>query len=538
MFVRKKRNKSGTWSVMLVTGERLVGKKHPTPRIIKNFGVANDEKNLTILLEQANQYKTQLQILSPKAKVLKITSDLDLKTCKSYNIGFSDVYGHMFNSVFSSLKIKSQLAEKLKNLTILRIAQPASKRRTSQIASEYGISCNVDSIYKAMDQLTPTIIADIKQTIYEYTTRTLEIHKQSVDVLFYDLTTIYFETSTQDELRNFGFSKDGKHQHVQIMLAVIVTKGGLPIDYEEFEGNSYEGHTLIPVIQRIQKTYNIDKAVLVADAALMNTINLEELEARGIKYVIAARLKNTTKAIKQQILSLTEYKSLRSVIDYDGVLVDDIKAKQITSDTGDHIIAYHSTKRARKDAYDRKVNLEKIQKYLQSTAKSKLTGKLKKPYVKVSKDCKLEIDPIKLADSEQFDGFFGLRTNIKTPDPNELLSSYRGLWQVEQTFRIAKHNLEIRPVFHYTPKRIRAHFVLCYISLSLVRYVEFTLKQKTAYVPCEQFHLMLDKMRKIQIKTTNEELFEFLEDPPLDLLKPYQALGLKWHKKFHYVSVL
>jgi transposase len=322
------------------------------------------------------------------------------------------------------------------------------------------------------------------------------------------------------------------------MLAVLVTKEGLPIDYEEFPGNSYEGHTLLPVLHKIRKHYHVDNAVIVADAALMNKINLQELDRYGFKYIIAARLKNVKKEIKKTILDISNYKTISSVSNIEDALYDELKAKIIPCDTGDFIFAYHSTKRARKDAYDREKDLEKIKKYLNSTGKSKLAGSLKKSYVTISKNCQIKIDYEKLKLEARYDGLFGLRTNIENANPLDILDSYRGLWQVEQTFRIAKSNLEIRPVFHYNPRRIRAHLLICYMALSLVRHVEFTLKRNGLQVPCDQLYLLLDRMRKIQLIDAHEHLFEFLEDPPTELIPIYQALKIKWHKKFQHVPRL
>jgi transposase len=215
----------------------------------------------------------------------------------------------------------------------------------------------------------------------------------------------------------------------------------------------------------------------------------------------------------------------------DGSVKEEVKAKIIDSGVGDFLIVYHSTKRARKDEHDREKDLEKIKKHINSSAKGKLIGSLRKSYVKISKGSKIEIDQDKLAIEKQYDGFFGLRTNIEGADPSEFLASYRGLWQIEQTFRIAKTNLEIRPVFHYNPRRIKAHFAICYMALALVRYTEFALKNSGHQIPHEQLHLMLDKMRKVQIIDSQNELFEFLEDPPAELPAIYQALKIKWSKK-------
>jgi transposase len=526
MFIRKKINKSGSYCVLLMTGERVAGKKHPVSRIIKNFGSERDINKLRLLVEKAEAYKAHLELTSPKAKTLKITSDLDLKSCCSYNTGFSDVYGNGFDRIFSKLALKEHIKDKLRKLVIMRIASPASKLRTTQLALEYGIDLKVDSIYKLMDLLTDEVINSVKKTVYDNTKNLLAKENKSIDVLFYDLTTVYFETSTQDEIRNFGFSKDGKHQHVQIMLAAIVTKNGLPIDYQEFPGNCYEGHTLIPALDEIKKHYSIDKVVLVADAALMNKINLDALDEQGIKYIISARIKSSKKDIKQEILNGDSYNIISSPSD-----TEKTKAKTIDLDDRNFLIAYHSTMRARKDEHDRKKDLERIEKYLDSSGKSKLTSSLRKSYVKISKNSTIEIDLTKLEKEKMYDGYFGLRTNIENADPLNTLNSYRGLWQIEQTFRIAKTNLEIRPVFHYTPRRIRAHFVICYMALALVRFVEFGLKNNNCYIPYEQLHLMLDRMRKVKIIDSNNTPFELSENPPHELAPIYKALKISWPKK-------
>ena len=537
MFIRKKQNKGGSFSILLQIGERPAGKKYPVSRTIKNFGSARSDKDIASLIAQAEAYKATLAAASPKAKALKVISDLDVKSCHSYNTGFSEVYGQSFDHIFANLLLKPHLKNMLRDLAIMRIASPASKLKTTKLSSEYNINLQVDSIYKSMDQITTPIIDNIKKTIYDHSAQLLAKENEKLDVLFYDLTTIYFETSTSDEIRNFGFSKDGKHQHVQIMLAVIVTKEGLPIDYAEFPGCCYEGHTLIPVLNELGKRYNIDNIVLVADAALMNKINLQELDKRNIKYIIAARIKNLSKDITKSILNLSSYKTISETKDTDGS-IDKISSITINSDHGDYIIAYHSTIRARKDEHDRKQDLERIEKYLNSSAKSRLTSRLRKPYVKISKGSKIEIDLNKLEAEKKYDGFFGLQTNIKNANPIDFLSAYRGLWQIEQTFRIAKTNLAIRPVFHYNPHRIRVHFVICYMALALLRYTEFLLKRQNCYLPCEELHLLLDRMRKVQIIDSNNIFFELTENLPVELIPIYNALKITLPKKFcHLPSV-
>jgi transposase len=526
MFIRKKKNAGGSTSILLLTSDRRPGKKHSNLRLLKNFGSSHDENELEIFIQKAEEYKKHLSSIAPKTSMLKIISPRDIQHCFSINIGFLDVYGKFFDKVFSSLNLKSHELKKLHDLIVMRIAMPASKRKTAMASCNYGIDFNVDSIYKLMNKLTKNSIMQTKKIIHDHSVKLLNEQREIFDVMFYDLTTVYFETNSQDALREFGFSKDGKCQHVQIMLAVIVTKHGLPIDYEEFPGNCYEGHTLIPVIEKIKMRYNIDQAVLVADAALMNKINLSTLTEKKINYVISARVKNMKKCIQDTILDQSSSQIIYSSND------DSISSKEIKLPTGDTLIAFHSSKRSRKDAYDREKGIEKIKKYLDSTAKSQLTSRLKKSYIKVSGKAKIEIDLDKLNHEKRFDGFFGIQTNLEKINAKEILTTYRGLWQVEQTFRIAKSTLEIRPVFHYNTDRIRAHFLICYMSLAIIRYVEFELVKNNLHYPVEQLHFLLNQMRVTKVHHADNNVYVLLEDAPPELLLIYNALKIKLRKKF------
>lgn len=532
MFIRFKKNKGGSTSILLIMGERVPGKKHCVSRIIKNFGSATEASEIKRIEEEANRYKDKLLAESPKTKTLKIQTQSDLRSCSSNNIGFSDVYGAMFDRVFDSLSLAPKYLERLKSLVTMRIAEPCSKLRTAHVAENFGLKLKVDTIYKMMDQMSKEKIEEIKSIIFNQSKSLLAESNEGVDVLFYDLTTLYFETNSQDEIRDFGYSKDGKSQHVQIMLALVVTKAGLPIAYEYFPGNSYEGNTLIPVLNKLRNKYEIRRVVLVADAALMSKVNITELSELGYEYIISARLKNTTQIIKKHVLTTDGYSFIYESKNSEEEVTDRITAKVIAMAEGDSMVAYHSTARARKDSHDRLKNLEKISGYLDSSGKKKLSSKLSKSYIKITSDCKVEIDEKKLEMEEMFDGYFGIRTNISHMEAGEILHHYRGLWQIEQSFRIAKTNLEIRPIYHYSTRRIEAHLAICYMSLGLMRYVEYIIKREDEGISFENFHLLLSKMRQVKITDQEGENFYILEDPPTELIPIYKILKIRWPKKF------
>jgi transposase len=532
MYIRLKQNISGTTSVLLVTSQRLPGKKHPYSRILKSFGCAKNAEELAELKLIAENYlKAMHSDKAPKASLdsLVIQTAADISSCTTRTRGFHDVYNKLFSTIFANTSLKPKGNEMLSQLAIMRIIDPKSKNYTANIASNFGYDLKVDNIYKLMDRINDEAISKIQACGYNNTKRLLAEEQQKLDLLFYDLTSIYFETNTQDELRNFGFSKDGKSQHVQIMLAMIVTHHGLPVAYETFEGNIYEGSTLIPSLMALRKKYKIDRVIVVADSGLINKHNVEQIAAAGMEYVIGARLKNSSQAIINKALSQKDYENIS-----DGVrgklhfFID----KKTQKPTGHKLMFYHSQDRERKDAYDRDKAIKKISKQIGQKAKSKLSGALRKSYVTLSQeDSVIGIDEDKIKEIAQFDGYFTIQTNIKNSNPSDILQYYSGLWQIEQTFRITKYNLKIRPVFHYTPARIKAHFAICYIALVLIRTLELTMRRAECYIPIEQLHELLSQVKEVDI-VSRDKSFCISTDFPPNLAPIYKVIKMKPPNRF------
>ena len=200
--------------------------------------------------------------------------------------------------------------------------------------------------------------------------------KAEISVVFYDMTTLYFEAAQEDDLRKTGFSKDGKHACPQIFLGLLVAPGGNPIGYEIYEGNIHEGKTLIPVVEAPAGKHGFDHPIVVADAGLLSKTNIEELTKNGYEYIIGARVKNESEDTKQSIIGMElQYGDIRVIDKEDGV----------------RLIVSKSEKRAKKDAHARKKGMERLQKRFE-------TGRLTKAninrrgYKKMEGDVKISID--------------------------------------------------------------------------------------------------------------------------------------------------
>jgi transposase len=323
-----------------------------------------------------------------------------------------------------------------------------------------------------MDKIGETEIKRLNKLVYE---ETKSLFKEKIDLIFFDATTLYFESFNEDEFKKNGYSKDGKFNQPQVVLALMVTKEGLPIGYKAFEGDTFDGHTLIPVLKEVKEQYNLDKVVFVADAGMFSKDNLKEFEKlydkeSNITYIVGARIKNMTKKIKAQITDMDNYTKLN----------DDMKVATFDLDDGKKLLVSHSIKRAKKDKYDREKNIQKLRdKFNKSKSpKSYLSNSGYKKYLQLedskNSNCefKLVIDEEKIKEDLVWDGLKGIITNNNELTNEELIAQYTNLWQVEESFRITKHDLKIRPIYHWKPSRVKAHLAISFMAYTLVRHLE------------------------------------------------------------------
>lgn len=175
-----------------------------------------------------------------------------------------------------------------------RLVYPKSKFGTSQkLSNSFGKEHTVEMIYWMMDQLHPKIDTIKKMTF----NKTKSLFPEKIDLLLFDVTTLYFESVEVDELRNFGYSKDLRFKTIQVVLALATNQEGLPIGYELFEGNRAEVTTLVAAIESWKKLFDIHDVCFVGDRALLSGPNLQLLEEKKYHYIIATKLKKLPKAV-------------------------------------------------------------------------------------------------------------------------------------------------------------------------------------------------------------------------------------------------
>jgi transposase len=276
------------------------------------------------------------------------------------------------------------------------------------------------------------------------------------------MTTLYFEASDEDDLRKTGFSKDGKHQNPQIFLGLLVGIGGYAIGYDIFEGNTYEGHTLIPFIEKMSDKFSLNKPIVVADAGLLSNENIKALEEKNYEYIIGARIKNEKNEIKKQIL---------------GAKLNDGQFLSINKASGNRLILTYSDKRAAKDRHNRERGLKRLEKQVHKgrLTKSNINNRGYNKYLKMNGDVTIDIDYEKFNADATWDGLKGYLTNSKL-DNKQIIESYQNLWHIERAFRMSKTDLKIRPIYHRIRNRIEAHICISFTSYCIYKELERVLK--------------------------------------------------------------
>ena len=518
MFIRIKSKSKDKFnkSVQLVESSRVEGKVKQ--RIVKHVGVAYNEIQLDELKLLARSIQINLEndteesLFKPEEliKDLALEEEIDISVYSDddYNVdireleeenrvitGIHDIYGKLYDELRIGSVIANPLRHKgvieaLKEIVLARIANPDSKRGSvNNLNANFGSNIDLNKVYRMMDKLSDKAIEKLNTLSYN---KTKELFGDKIDVIYFDATTIYFESFTEDigddAIKKNGYSKDLKFNQPQVVLALMVTKEGLPIGYEAFSGDTFDGHTLIPSLKILRDKYNIDNVVYVADSGMFNKDNLkelDELEQYKFNYIVGARIKNQTKDIKEQILNRSDYIQLNS----------DIQIKNITLDNGRRLIVTHSLKREKKDKYEREKGIAKLREKLKKSisVKSQLSNQGYKKYLQLEntsnnsntdntttkKSCDLSItlNEAKIIEDAQWDGLKGLIVNENSTLTNdEILTQYSNLWQVEESFRITKHDLKIRPVYHWKPQRVKAHLAISFAALFLVRHLEYRVR--------------------------------------------------------------
>jgi len=373
------------------------------------------------------------------------------------------------------------------------LTHPVSKLKTSDYLDKYyDLDYPVQQIYRYMDKLHSSQKELVQQISYEHTKKILG---GKISVVFYDVTTLYFEIDQEDELRKTGFSKEGKHQNPQIVLGLLVSKNGYPLAYDIFEGNKFEGHTMLPVLNTFKKKYNLGQMIIIADSGLLSNTNIEELQTAGYEFILGARIKNENHVIQRKILSL-KLKNGESTI----VSKDNLK-----------LIITYSEDRAKKDRQNREKGLRKLEKQIKTgrLTKSSINNRGYNKYLKMDGEVKIKIDYSKFNNDAAWDGLKGYITNANL-SKDEIIENYGHLWQIEKAFRISKTDLKIRPIYHRLQRRIETHICISFVAYKVYKELERQLKVLQSNLSPEKAIEIAKTIYQVKAQTQNREVSHIL----------------------------
>lgn len=469
MFVRKKPNPSGLISV------QVIDKSRGGYRVVKTMGSSSDPAEVKRLVREGKEFISKVggqQVLDftlgDDAHFLDVLSD-SLQQVRL--LGPELVLGRIFDEIgFGQVR-----EEMFRHLVISRLVFPLSKLKTVDYLRSYnGVEYEVDQVYRYLDKLHRSHDELVQQISYRHTVKVLG---GAPAVVFYDVTTLYFEADREDDLRVAGFSKEGRHKHPQILIGLLVSVDGYPLAYGMFEGNKFEGHTMMPVIKGFQTRHKLGRPVVIADSGLLSNDNITQLQGDGYEFILGARIKKERAALRERILALE---------------LGDGQSVLLERHDGLRLVVSFSAKRAAKDAHNRERGLRRLERDLArgKLTKAQLNNKGYNKFLAMEGEVRVSIDRAKVEQDARWDGLKGYLTNSKL-SKEEIIANYSHLWQIEKAFRISKTDLRIRPVYHRLRRRIEAHVCISFCAYKLYKELQRQLAvKKSSFSPERAIELM------------------------------------------------
>jgi len=372
------------------------------------------------------------------------------------------------------MRVSFDFASVLKLIIAERMNDPCSKRQIHLHQNEYMGLCDQEiplhHLYRTLDILY-NWEEQIKKHLF---TQKRSLFSTVLDVVFYDVTTLYFDSQQKEEgtLRQKGYSKDGKAHKTQIVLGLMVDKSRNPITYHIYQGNTYEGITMIDALKKMKALYTIDRVIVVADTAMIDKTNRAFMGEHDIDYIIGDSIKGLGKAITTKLLDKAHHQALAHTTPETFTYTEQ-------SYKGRRLICTWSAKRARKDAHTRQILIDKAQVWLDEPSKYKqVTKRGAGRFISTNSEGQpITLDNDKILADAQYDGYKAISTTTDLP-VEKILDKYKDLYEVEHSFRALKSQLEIRPVFHWTDKRIRGHISMCFIAFTFINHLRNTTKMQ------------------------------------------------------------
>lgn len=443
--------------------------------ILNHIGSGDNPSEIAMLKKEATSW---IENEINKQGLFRKSSEDQFRENYEY-LGFIYRYGYQFlERIYLKFNFHKLLNELFKDLVLVRILEPGSKKNNLEFLSEFtDKEHSLNSLYKQITKYDDDIKDELEKAIIVVAKKEFSF---DFSFVLYDVTTLYFESFKDDEFKKVGFSKDNKSNQPQVVIGLIVTKEGFPISYQVFKGNTFEGNTFLPIILDFKNRHDISSLTVVADSAMLSKVNLETLVASGLNYIVGARLASGKRDLIEKIDERMKRQNGESIR------------------LGDLIVEYSST-RYLKDKKELDKQVEKAKKYLYQEI-------LNNPRIKYLKyeNTKSSLNADLIKKNTKLLGLKGYTTNLSLGN-KEIVDYYHNLHKVEHAWRIAKSDLEARPVYHYKEESIKNHILICFLALAISSYLELKNKISIARV----VHILKDVTdAKILDRNSGEVIFQ------------------------------
>lgn len=431
-YIRTYKRKNSTYVQIVYKDGRRISR-------IKHLGTAHNQIELDLLVNKAKEvliHSDQQTLFVTKTETPSIVLE---------NTSSKLLYGLILRT-YNILGFSSLNDEIFQNLSIARIIEPTSKLDSIRVLGEVGINnISKDQIHRTLVKVSAK---NYRKQISQICVNNREI--QASSVLLYDVTTLYFETLKEDEKRIPGLSKE-RRLEPQIVIGLLVDQSGFPLSLQMFAGNTAETKTIIPVLKEFRQEYDIENLTVVADAAMLNRGNIEELVQNNFKYILGSRQHKMPFAIEEYL------ETHKNPVDLDII--------ENTLEDGSRAIYQYGLKRAKLDLKNLEKQVQKAQRIISGT------GRLKKnKFIKLESK-KKRLDLQRIAKAKKLAGFKGYITNLDFP-AQKIIKYYHDLWHVEASFRMSKSDLKARPIFHRKEESIEAHLTIVMTALAVAKSME------------------------------------------------------------------
>lgn len=533
MFIKLvKSNTSKNIQVYLVESYRDGKKvKH---RTLKRYGVLQEleQKDPTILEKLRLEAKRLTH--ENEESVLSMLIDLNKSNDQSSTLkNIGSVYlSHIFDQfdlkpllddLSKDRKIHYSINDALKFLVLMRVLSPGSKRaaylKKSDLYNDFDIS--LDDLYRSLDyfdQHKDVLLKHLDQHMTKH-------HQRNKTLVYYDVTNYHFESNETSDLRELGASKQNS-KHPIVTMGLYIDENNYPISYDMFKGNTHDSRTLIPSLEKMKEQFDIKKCIIVADKGLNAGENIKYILDHGHGYIFASKIRGSSQKVINITLNQEGYQFIGQDFKFKQV---QLKRKVIyknemgrtkSYEAMENTVIFHSINYDMKAKHERDKVLEKLQayidhpghlkqktkqgkfKYLKQTETNPQTGEILNPSLS------LTIDETKVSKDALLDGYYLIATSEMDLKASDIIRKYRGLWQIENSFRIIKSELEGRPIYLSTDQHIKGHFFTCFMALLVTRILERKLNEKYSI---DKIQEGLQKMNILEIENDVFKIMKYTQ---------------------------